>query len=342
MNRPPRRRDPFWPPILLGLALACVIAFLVLSRHPRAVDPLRKPEPRVESTVGSGRLTIEFLDVGQGDSALIRSPEGKLALVDAGPSNRVVGLLKNRGIKRLDLVVVSHHHSDHYGGMLAVIRAFRPKVFLDAPSPHSSKAYESLLREVRDSGMTAIQPESTPRRVELGSVLLTILPQPPVDPHNENNNSIGLRVSFGDFSALLTGDSEAAERAWWTRNAPDLCARVSVLKLAHHGSRNGTSAAWLKLTKPALAVASLGLNNEFGHPHPETLQRLRAADVPLDRTDERGTITIITDGETWNEIAPRSNLGSTQLITDKRVSSLHAKNRAKFGLFLPNSSFRRP
>ncbi len=303
--RPLRPRDPFWPPILLGLALACVIAFLILSRRPRTVEPLRKPEPRVETVVGSGRLTIEFLDVGQGDSALIRSPEGKLALVDAGPSNRVVGLLKARGVERLDLVVVTHHHSDHYGGMLAVVRAFRPKVFLDAPSPHASKAYESLLREVRHSGMTAIQPQSTPRKVELGSVLLMILPQPPVDPRNENNNSIGLRVSFGDFSALLTGDSEVAERAWWTRNAPDLCAGVSVLKLAHHGSRNGTSAAWLKLTKPSLAVASMGLHNEFGHPHPETLQRLQAANVPLDRTDDRGSITIITDGETWSEEDPR-------------------------------------
>jgi len=293
------RRDPFWPPVLLGLALACVILFFILSRRPPPSAPL--PKPQVDPVTGSGRMSVEFLDVGQGDSALIRSPEGKLALVDAGPSNRVVGLLKDRGVTRLDLVVVSHHHSDHYGGMLAVIRAFHPRVFMDAPSPHASKAYEAILREVRDSGMTAIQPESTPRKVELGSVLLTVLPQPPIDPRNENNNSIGLRVSFGDFSALLTGDSEIAERAWWTRNAPDLCAEVSVLKLAHHGSRNGTSAAWLRLTQPALAVASLGRDNEFGHPHPETLRALRAAKVPLDRTDHQGSITIITDGETWSE-----------------------------------------
>ena len=316
------RRDPFWPPVLLGLALACVILFFILSRRTPPSAPL--PKPQADPVAGSGRMSVEFLDVGQGDSALIRSPEGKLALVDAGPSNRVVGLLKDRGVTRLDLVVVSHHHSDHYGGMLAVIQAFHPKVFMDAPSPHSSKAYLAILQEVQTSGMTAIQPESTPRKVELGSILLTILPQPPIDPKNENNNSIGLRVSFGDFSALLTGDSEIAERAWWTHHAPDLCAGVSVLKLAHHGSRNGISPAWLRLTQPGLAVASLGLDNEFGHPHPETLRALRAAKVPLDRTDQRGSITIISDGQTWSE----EDAGS-ESINDVAVVGL-ARNKGNF------------
>ena len=308
MNSP--RRDTFWPPILLALALACVVAFLIMARQSRPVEPVAKPPPGDTATVGTRRLSIEFLDVGQGDSALIRSPEGKLALVDAGPTNRVVKLLRDRGVTQLDLVVVSHHHADHYGGMLAVLKAFKPRVFLDAASPHSSRAYEAVLRRVRDSGMTAIQPNTdAPREIKLGTVLLTVLPQPPVDSHNENNNSIGLRVDFGDFAALLTGDSEVAERAWWTRHVPNLCAGVSVLKLAHHGSRNGTDLGWLRLTRPGLAVASLGLNNDYGHPHPETLRRLAQAEVPLDRTDTEGTITIVTDGVTWSDTSAQSDLG---------------------------------
>ena len=298
------RRDSIWPPLLLALALLCVIAYVHQARRAARIPG---PEPEARANLEADRLTIEFLDVGQGDSALIRSPEGKLALVDAGPSpERAASLLRERGVDRLDLVVVSHHHSDHYGGMLAVIREFHPRVFLDAPSPHASRAYELLLRAVRDEGITAIQPTDSARKIELGSVHLTILPMPPVDPHNENNNSVGLRVDYGDFSALLTGDSEVAERAWWTEHAAHLCARVSVLKLAHHGSRNGTSAAWLNLTRPSLAVASLAVDNEYGHPHPETLQRLRRAGVPLDRTDQAGSITITTDGETWTERDSRS------------------------------------
>ncbi len=292
------RRDSIWPPLFLAMALLCLIVFVV-SCNRRTQPGEHDPNAPV---LGLKRLTIEFLDVGQGDSALIRSPEGKLALIDAGPTaHHAASLLRERGIDRLDLVVVTHHHADHYGGMLDVIREFRPRVFLDAPSPHVSKAYETLLGAVRDEGITAIQPETNARKIELGSVHLTILPQTPIDKHNENNNSIGIRVDYGDFSALLTGDSEIAERAWWTDHAAHLCARVSILKLAHHGSRNGTSAAWLKLTQPELAVASLGAGNDFGHPHPETLRRLEAAGVPLDRTDRAGTITITTDGVTWTE-----------------------------------------
>ena len=120
------RRDSVWPPILLAAALLCVIAFVHLS--------CSRPERATRSAgLGPDRLTIEFLDVGQGDSALIRSPEGKLALVDAGPTaHRAASLLRERGVERLDLVVITHHHADHYGGMLAVIeRVSPPKVFLD-------------------------------------------------------------------------------------------------------------------------------------------------------------------------------------------------------------------
>ena len=314
-------RDSIWPPVLLALALLCIIIFVHLARR-SGPDRDRAPEATNRANLGSDRLTIEFLDIGQGDAALIRSPEGKLALIDAGPSpTEAASLLRERGVDRLDLVVVTHHHSDHYGGMLAVVREFHPQVFLDAPSPHASKAYELLLRTVRDEGITAIQPTKSPRKIELGSVHLTILPMPPPDAHNENNNSIGLRVDYGDFAALLTGDSEVAERAWWSDHAAHLCARVSILKLAHHGSRNGTSAAWLNLTRPELAVASLGADNEYGHPHPETLHRLGNAGVPLARTDQEGSITIRTDGATWTERdsrrRPAARLGASSPVDSR-------------------------
>src|SRR3954453_20015310 len=93
-----------------------------------------------------GNLVVDFLDVGQGDSILIRSPEGKVALIDAGPSHEVVSLLKGRGVTSIDLVAVSHHHADHYGGMEAVIRAFRPRLFLATSSLHTSPHYLRLLR----------------------------------------------------------------------------------------------------------------------------------------------------------------------------------------------------
>jgi len=122
--------------------------------------------------------TIDFLDVGQGDAILIRSPEGKTALIDAGPSKEIVRLIRERGVKSIDLVVVSHHHADHYGGMDAVIRAFHPRIFLDNGSSHTTPNYLKLLRLVRDSGMRVIFAGEASRKIELGSVSLTVLPQP--------------------------------------------------------------------------------------------------------------------------------------------------------------------
>jgi beta-lactamase superfamily II metal-dependent hydrolase len=260
-----------------------------------------RPPIRVDGYGPSGSTaTIEFLDVGQGDSILIRSPEGKTALVDAGPHRDLVaGLLRRRGISSLDLVALSHHHADHYGGMEEVIREFRPRVFLAADSSHTTPHYLSLLRLVRDRGLRAIRPEDTARDIQLGSVVLTVFPQAPDDPSDENNNSVGIRVRFGGSSVLLSGDAGPAERRWWERNVPELCADCAVLKLAHHGSRDGTDARWLELVRPELAVACVGKDNEYGHPHPETLALLSRRGIGLLRTDRDGTVTIQGDGAGW-------------------------------------------
>jgi beta-lactamase superfamily II metal-dependent hydrolase len=161
-----------------------------------------------------------------------------------------------------------------------------------------------LLKTVQEEGITAVQPTSKPRKIELGTVVLTIFPQPRYDHEEENNNSIGIRLDYGGFSALLTGDSENQEREWWMSNSASLIRDCTVLKLAHHGSRNGTDQGWLDMVQPEVAVASLGSGNDYGHPHSETISLLRRNGIPLLRTDLRGTITIKSDGKTWNLINP--------------------------------------
>jgi beta-lactamase superfamily II metal-dependent hydrolase len=315
------------------LALAALAAPAGPARAQRA-SPGSASAP-ASTPVRPGLLTLEVLDVGQGDAVLIRSPEGKTALVDAGPSNRVVSLLRLRGIARLDLVAVSHHHADHYGGMAAVVRAFRPRLFLASNSPHTSAHYLKLLQLVRDQGVQAIAPTSAPRRIELGSAVLTVFPQAPNDPREENNNSIGLRLQYGGFSALLPGDAERNERLWWERAVPKLCAGATVLKLAHHGSRNGTDAPWLALVRPRLAIASLGEDNEFHHPHPETLSLLAKMGIPLLRTDRDGSVLIRTDGARWQVSShPHVAVGSPVLAhsgseTGARRAESHGKSKGK-------------
>jgi beta-lactamase superfamily II metal-dependent hydrolase len=279
--------------------LSCLVllALAGLAKHSRAQWPL----PRG----ASGTAQVEVLDVGQGDSILIRSPEGKTALIDAGPTRMgALRTLRREGISAIDLVVLSHHHADHYGGMEEVVSALRPRYFLASHSRHSTKPFLKLLETIEREGITSIQPGPRPRRIELGSVELTILPQPPEDPREENNNSVGLRLKFGAFRVLLPGDSEGPERSWWLKHHPELVGDCMILKLAHHGSRNGTDREWLQAVRPQLALASLGAGNEYGHPHLETLRLLRQADVPLLRTDQLGTITIQSDGHDFSVVRP--------------------------------------
>jgi len=256
-----------------------------------------------------GHVTVDILDVGQGDAILIRSPEGKTALVDAGPSSRIVSQLRKQGLHTLDAAIVTHHHADHYGGMDDVLRAFRPRLFLTTNSSHTSEPYLKLLRQVGMMGVPVISPTHEPRKLELGTVLITLFPQAPEDLNNENNNSLGLRVQYGEFSVLLTGDAESGERLWWERMVPDLCRNATVLKLAHHGSHNGTDERWLDLVRPRAAVVSLGKNNDFGHPHRATLNLLANAGIRLFRTDQDGRITLRSDGQRWQVFThPESSL----------------------------------
>jgi competence ComEA-like helix-hairpin-helix protein len=265
------------------------------------------PVTAQERSARPARLaSIEFLDVGQGDAILIRSPEGKSALVDAGPHKELAAnLLRGRGINALDLVALSHHHQDHYGGMEEVIRRFRPRVFLDSGSSHTTLHYLRLIELVRDRRITTILPIDRPRRIELGSVVLTVFPKAPEDPSDENENSVGIRLQYGSFSVLLPGDAERKERAWWERHVPNLCADATVLKLARHGSNNGTDARWLGLVRPELAVASVGAGNDYGHPGSQTLAVLERSGIPLLRTDRDGSVRVESDGRRWRVASRR-------------------------------------
>jgi competence protein ComEC len=257
------------------------------------------------SRSGSKSVVVQVLDVGQGDAILVQSPEGKMALIDAGPSrDGALKALRRAGVQRLDIVALSHHHSDHYGGMEEVIREMKPQYFLASHSGHTTKSYLKLLQTVESQRVTAIQPTSRARRIELGSVELTIFPQAPEDKKEENNNSVCLRLRYGKFSVLFPGDGETPERRWWLQHEPELVRDCTILKLAHHGSRNGTDATWLKAVRPELAVASMGAGNDYGHPHPETVSLLRRSGIPFLRTDQLGTISIESDGRDWKVIRP--------------------------------------
>jgi competence protein ComEC len=239
-------------------------------------------------------LTIYFFDVGQGDAALVKSPEGKTVLIDAGPDEWTVAeYLKQLHIDTLDLVVASHNHADHIRGLPSILSTIPARFYMDNGVPATTRIYQRVLEVVQQRQIRYL--EATPRLIHLGSATIQVLPRPP-DVHDQNNSSVGLLLTFHHVTALFTGDAEYLERDYWRNNAN--LPHVAILKVAHHGSINGTDDLFLEDLHPRFAVISVGAQNRYGHPSPETLGVLAASGVQVYRTDEVGTIkaTITASG----------------------------------------------
>jgi competence protein ComEC len=236
-------------------------------------------------------LVIRFFTVGQGDGALVTSPEGKTALIDGGLCDGIVSLdLTDLQIDSLDLVVASPNHADHIGGFWDIIRTTKVSAYMENGVPASTETYENLLVMLRARHVPVL--EATERTLQLGSVSLRVLPMPPGD-HSQNNSSVGVLVTYQGFTALFTGDAEAKERREW--EADGSLPHVSVLKVAHHGAANGTDSMWLKSVQPLVAVISVGAHNKYEHPSPTTLDALAAIGATVYRTDREGDITVTVD-----------------------------------------------
>ncbi len=231
------------------------------------------------------RLILHFIDVGQGDAIVIRSPEGRTGLVDAGPGS-IVPLLHALGLDTIDLAVATHAHQDHIGGMADVVDRFPVRRYMDNGMPHTTSTYLGVMETLLRSDVRYL--DATDRTIELGGVTLRILPPPPT-AESQNIASVGLIVEFGQFRALLTGDAEwETIQHWLASGVPT----VTVLKAAHHGARNGVTPAWLAVTKPRIVVISVGANNPFGHPDPWALRYYATAGREIYRTDLHGTVTV--------------------------------------------------
>ena len=237
------------------------------------------------------RLTLSFIDVGQGDAVLIRSPSGQNVLYDGGrPAAEVLGYLQAAGVKNLELVIASHADADHIGGLEAVVRSYKPRLFMDNGLPHDTQTYRGLLRAVKDAGSQLVPP--TARRIGLGDASLQVIPPPRDASLSSNDHSVGIIVSYGKFRAALTGDAERPEFEWWLENVPNLLEPVAVYKAAHHGSPNGDSEASIATFKPKTVVISVGRDNAYGHPSAEALALYQGAGAEIYRTDQSGTVSV--------------------------------------------------
>jgi len=250
----------------------------------------------------AGEVIVEILNVGQADAILITTPDRK-ALIDAGekPSD-VADQLRGRGISKLDLVVATHPHADHIGGMQQVLANQTVSVYLDNGFPHTTATYSKLMAlvesKVAGEGMRYIVGRKG-QRLNLGAeVVLEILS--PADEgfsntrSDINSNSLIIRLTHGANCFLFMADAEAETEMFV---APDV-GQCQLLKLAHHGGNHSTVDAFLDVVRPKTALISAGLANRHGHPGKETLGRLEARQVEVYRTDLMGAIKAVSDGKT--------------------------------------------
>jgi competence protein ComEC len=241
---------------------------------------------------GAQGLAITFLDVGQGDAALIRSPTGRNVLIDAGPSpTRVADWLRRAKVDTIHLAIASHNHADHIGGMPRVLATIPVRNYMENGMAATTRTYARIVTALEEQGIPVLRAE--PRRIDLGGgASLRVLASSP-KPRSQNDASIGLELTYGSFRALFTGDAEERQREFWS--ADTLLSAVQVLKISHHGSVNGTDARMLAPLRPCAAVISVGARNSFGHPSRRVLRLLDSTRVFTLRTDSRGEVTITAD-----------------------------------------------
>ena len=247
------------------------------------------------------KMHVDFLDVGHGDSTLITSPTGKTVLIDGGLAEAgqgIVTFLRSKNACPLDMILLTHRHADHLGGLVHVIESCGARLYLDAPYPHESSIYAKLLR-VLESRQVPVRQAERGRIIELGDgarLLLLGPPSPVIEGADSdvNANSVVSRLDFGKSSVLFAADAEELGEDWLLESGANL--RATVLKVGHHGSRHSSTRRFLTAVMPLAAVISTEAG-DAKHPHPDTLARLSQVGAQVFRTDLYGTITLDMDGE---------------------------------------------
>ncbi len=310
---------------LAALTVAVLIAGCSSLSDNQTTDKNRKP------AAGKDILKVHFIDVGQADSILAQLPTGQNILIDVGnnaDADLVVNYLRRQGVKQLDHVIGTHPHEDHIGGLDVVIKTFDTgKVYLPRVS-HNTKTYEDVLMAIKNKGLKVTEAKTGVELDAVSGVDAVFLAPGKSSYDGLNNYSAVLKLTYGSTSFLFTGDAEAESEqemllSSWQNPKAD------VLKVGHHGSHSSTTATFLDIVSPDYAVISVGKDNDYGHPHAETMAKLAAAGVQVFRTDQQGTIMATSDGKniTFNkegspvkERAPGSSPLATKLPANVSLS----------------------
>lgn len=266
------------------------------------------PQPANPQGSSSPLLRVQVIDVGQADSILIQTPDGESLLIDGGnvaDADKVLNTVRQAGIKKLTAVVATHPHEDHIGGLAKVITEIGTKTLYLPNATATTKTFERLMDAAEKHADKTIKAEAGVK-LPLGAAVQAVFLSPAPGQRFEdlNDYSAVVHLKYGDTSFLFTGDAGQAAEQLMLKNPAAL--KADVLKVGHHGSSTATSDAFLKAVAPKTAVISVGKDNDYGHPHRETLQRLEKSGLKLYRTDRDGSVVISSDSHTLKVDQPKA------------------------------------
>ncbi|ACD54138.1 MBL fold metallo-hydrolase [Clostridium botulinum] len=310
---------------LLSLSLAVLLSTFSLGcKQANAIDTTNKETTNAQVT-SLNNMKVHYIDVGQGDSELIQV-DGKNILIDAGNNDSMAyNYLKKLGIKKLDYVMATHPHSDHIGGMTQIINEFDIGEFYAPKINHTTKTFENMVKALQSKGIKLTAP-TVGDTLNVGNATLQFLAPNSAKYEDMNNYSIACKLKYGNTSYVFMGDAESLSEGEILAKQLDISANV--LKLGHHGSHSSTSQAFLDKVNPRYAIVSCGKNNDYGHPHQETLNKLNDKNIEILRTDVSGTIVSTSDGNNinFNVNISRSNTGNTTNDNNSNTQSQNKNN----------------
>lgn len=248
----------------------------------------------------SGPLKVHFIDVGQGDSILIQTPDGKTMLIDGGPKSSgasLVSYLKKQGITKINVMVATHPHEDHIGGLIDVINNFTVDNIIDSGNSHTTVTYKDYLNAIKTNNVNFVVPDLG-QEFDIGQTTKMKILGPVSLADDLNNSSIVIKMTYGSTSFLFAGDAQSQEENQILSKGYDLSSQV--LKVGHHGSASSSSINFLKAVNSTIGVISCGINNSYGHPDDQTLKNLTSIKTAIYRTDLVGSIIIESDGAKIN------------------------------------------